>query len=198
MTSPQVVIVDETFAITFFPNDDPIGKRIRPGVSAEDLQPWREIGGVVAKAKLVGMAEDFQPQFYISYVQLPGRWPSIVVRTKIAFPWGVLPPPAIFELASTAFAGPFKYAMSPAPQFLQRSRAKRAATCPAHFTSFPRRRRWSLPSDPAPRRWRSEVYRLHAHGKAPPPPLLAQALQHHRADTMYTSNSRLSGLLPIL
>jgi putative ABC transport system permease protein len=83
MASPQVVIVDETFADTFFPNEEVIGKRIRPSLSMQDQPPWREIVGVVAKTKVGAIVEGFQPQYYISYAQLPGPQPAVVVRTKI-------------------------------------------------------------------------------------------------------------------
>ncbi len=83
MASTQMVIVDETFANTFFPNEDVIGKRIRPSLSTQDRPPWRAIVGVVGNTKLRGIVEDFQPQYYIPYVQLPGLQPAAVVRTRI-------------------------------------------------------------------------------------------------------------------
>ncbi len=47
--SPPVVIVTEEFARQYFPNEDPLGKRIQPGISTFDDEdsPMREIVGVV-------------------------------------------------------------------------------------------------------------------------------------------------------
>ena len=45
--APEVVIVDDHFAARFWPNQNPIGKRIRQDVSA----PWRTVVGVVSNTK---------------------------------------------------------------------------------------------------------------------------------------------------
>ncbi len=90
MTSQQVVIVDDTFANVFFPNENPIGRPIRPSLSMQDQPPWREIVGIVNSTKEQGLAEDFQPQYYIPYAQLPGPQPGVVVRTK-GGPLGAVP-----------------------------------------------------------------------------------------------------------
>ncbi len=84
MRSPQVVIVDKAFARAFFPNQHPVGKRIRPIFSMADQPPWREIVGVVNNTKEMGVAEDFRPQYYIPFGQFRGFEPSIVVRTSSA------------------------------------------------------------------------------------------------------------------
>jgi len=84
MATLPVVIVDEAFAHTFFPNEGAVGKRIKPGISMTDQPPWREIVGVVNNTKEVGLAEDFQPQYYIPHAQLTGPQPAVLVRTKAA------------------------------------------------------------------------------------------------------------------
>jgi putative ABC transport system permease protein len=81
MSAPQVVIVDQAFAQKYFPNQNPIGKHIKPSISMQEQPPWREIVGVVNNTKEIGMAEDFQPQYYIPYGQLPGPVPAIIVKT---------------------------------------------------------------------------------------------------------------------
>ncbi len=45
-TAPQVGIIDETMASTYWPNEDPIGKRIKLG-GMQSKQPWMTIVGVV-------------------------------------------------------------------------------------------------------------------------------------------------------
>jgi hypothetical protein len=46
--APPVIIVNQSFAEKFFPGEDAVGKRIRPGISTSKLEPqMREIVGVV-------------------------------------------------------------------------------------------------------------------------------------------------------
>lgn len=82
MNSRPVVIVDDTFARQYFPNEDPIGKRIKPSISMSVEPPWREIVAVVNSTKLLGLAENFQAQYYIPYAQLPGPIPEMIVKTN--------------------------------------------------------------------------------------------------------------------
>ncbi len=78
----QTVIVDEAFVRAFFPNENPLGKRIQPSLTMKDPPPWREIVGVVSSTKEMGLAEDFQPQFYMPYAQLAGIDPGLIVKTE--------------------------------------------------------------------------------------------------------------------
>ena len=39
--SPGAVIVNETFAKRHFPNENPIGKHVKPGISFEGEPVWR-------------------------------------------------------------------------------------------------------------------------------------------------------------
>lgn len=68
--SPRVVVVDDVFARKYFPNQDPIGKRIQ----SEIFEP-AQIVGVVAHVKQWGLdADDTQrlrAQFYIPCMQMP-------------------------------------------------------------------------------------------------------------------------------
>ena len=82
LQSSPVAIVDEAFARQFFPNEEALHKRIKPGLSATDIPPWREIVGVVNSTKTLGLAEAFQPQYYIPYAQLPGPQPPIIVKIE--------------------------------------------------------------------------------------------------------------------
>jgi putative ABC transport system permease protein len=50
---PLVAIVNETMARTFFPNDDPIGKRFRTAVTGS----WIEIVGIVKDTKYTSLSE---------------------------------------------------------------------------------------------------------------------------------------------
>jgi len=69
--SPPVVVVDDVFARKFFPNENPIGKRIISGNFADPAQ----IVGVVGHVKQWGLDMDdtqkLRAQFYISCMQMP-------------------------------------------------------------------------------------------------------------------------------
>jgi len=85
--SPFVGVIDEDFAHTYFPNEDPIGRRIRLGHNDMPL----EIVGVVGHVKEFGLDESKGPvkaQLYTLAEQMPddwmsfmGRGASLVVRT---------------------------------------------------------------------------------------------------------------------
>src|SRR5712664_3978450 len=46
-TAAPVAIIDETMARTYWPNEDPVGKRIKRGGGMESTAPWMTIVGVV-------------------------------------------------------------------------------------------------------------------------------------------------------
>lgn len=60
-----VVIINETMARRFFPNEDPIGKRL--GLSGPP--DWREIVGVVGDVKDLGLDAEPKPESYMPYLQ---------------------------------------------------------------------------------------------------------------------------------
>lgn len=68
--SPRVVVVDDVFAKSFFPNQDPIGKRI-----LQDNASPAEIIGVVGHVRQWGLdtddSEKLRTQFYIPCMQMP-------------------------------------------------------------------------------------------------------------------------------
>jgi len=71
--APAVVVIDEDFANKFFPNQDPIGKRIH--LALLDTQP--EIVGVTGHVKHWGLDSDakapIQAQMYLPAMQLPDQ-----------------------------------------------------------------------------------------------------------------------------
>ncbi len=87
--SPHVVVVDDVFARKFFPDGDPIGKRIRFGL----IQGPAQIVGVVGHVKQWGLATDdterLRAQVYIPCMQLsddliamaPSGGSTVVVRS---------------------------------------------------------------------------------------------------------------------
>ncbi|HTL17235.1 MAG TPA: FtsX-like permease family protein, partial [Patescibacteria group bacterium] len=69
--SPRVIVVDDVFARKFFPNEDPIGKRIL----SDNFSGPAEIVGVVGHVKQWGLdaddSESLRAQFYLSCMQMP-------------------------------------------------------------------------------------------------------------------------------
>jgi predicted permease len=75
-----VVVIDEVFARKYFPNEDPIGKRINLAIL--DSQP--EIIGIAGHVKHFGLDGDatatIQAQMYLPFMQIPDRLMPLVTR----------------------------------------------------------------------------------------------------------------------
>jgi predicted permease len=78
-TSPEVMIVNETFARRFFGANDPIGARVKQGWP-EDKTPWRQIVGVVNDVRMNSLQGDPTLQAYLPVRQLSQRSGIFVVR----------------------------------------------------------------------------------------------------------------------
>jgi putative ABC transport system permease protein len=79
--APPVVIVNEAFARSFFPGQDPIGHRINHS-PADKPAVWREIVGVVGDVRHFGLDAEARPEFYEPQLQAPSLGTSIVVRSN--------------------------------------------------------------------------------------------------------------------
>jgi putative ABC transport system permease protein len=79
--APKVTIVDERFAREYWPNDNPIGKRIRFG-PPEDNEPWHTIIGVVGAVRHQRMQEDTRKSVYLPHQQIPVNGSRLVTRTS--------------------------------------------------------------------------------------------------------------------
>ncbi len=79
--APRTVIVNESFARQYFPGEDAIGQRIRPGLqTTEPDVPWREIVGVVNDSKQQTLNEAPGPAIFFPYAHGLITTPHIVVR----------------------------------------------------------------------------------------------------------------------
>jgi putative ABC transport system permease protein len=77
-----VVIVNESLARQFFPGENPIGKRIRPGISVDEKPSrMREIVGVVADVKFQNLTSEWLPTTYVPQSQIPIGRMTAIVRT---------------------------------------------------------------------------------------------------------------------
>ena len=70
--STPVVMINETFAQKYFPNENPIGQRLDIGGRVAEGKPACEIVGVVGTAKHGSLAEADAPEFYLPFAQNPG------------------------------------------------------------------------------------------------------------------------------
>jgi putative ABC transport system permease protein len=79
--STPVVIVNEALAQRFFPDENPIGKHIRPGISTDEKPSrMREIVGVVGNVKHQDLESEWTPEAYMPFAQLPFGNMTIVAR----------------------------------------------------------------------------------------------------------------------
>ena len=81
--SLPVAIINEALARRYFPHQDPIGRRIQPGISNGygNKEPLREIVGVVGDVKLHDLAANAGSQCYVPLSQSPLGLMTLVVRT---------------------------------------------------------------------------------------------------------------------
>ena len=77
--APRVAIINETMARQFFPNEDPIGKRIN---ITNGPDTWRQIIGVVGDIKQYGVDKATSAQSYEPFAQVPFSSLNVVIRTK--------------------------------------------------------------------------------------------------------------------
>jgi predicted permease len=77
--SPPVVIIDENMARTYWPNADPIGKRLKLG-GADNQQPWMTVVGVVGNIKQYALDTDSRVALYMPHAQEPAGTMYVVAR----------------------------------------------------------------------------------------------------------------------
>ena len=79
--APQVAIIDDSMERKFWPDEDPIGKRIAFQRDPQGNPIWREVVGVVGHVKHKGLEGDSPAQYYIPHRQMPANSVFLVVRT---------------------------------------------------------------------------------------------------------------------
>jgi len=82
---PGVAIVNESFVKHYFPNEDPLGRRMRPSPPGRIWRNQRltsfEIIGVVHDVKFAGLDAPSEPAYYLPASQAPLQDMMILVRT---------------------------------------------------------------------------------------------------------------------
>jgi putative ABC transport system permease protein len=66
--TPKVVVINETAARQYWPNEDPVGKRILSGL---DKNQWSTIIGVIGNVKHAGLDAETNPETYYHFLQIP-------------------------------------------------------------------------------------------------------------------------------
>ncbi|HUI83386.1 MAG TPA: ABC transporter permease [Candidatus Binatia bacterium] len=90
--APIVAIVNQAFARKYFPGQDPIGKRIKPGLGDDITNNVpRQIVGVVGDVKGKTLTAAMEPRYYLPYRQAIIFSPPLIIRTA-GDPMGILGP----------------------------------------------------------------------------------------------------------
>ena len=80
--SQLVVIVNHKFAQHYWPDQNPIGKRLRLG-TPKSTTPWLTVVGEVTDAKLIRPDKDTSQQFYLPVAQDEKDWGSYATPTDL-------------------------------------------------------------------------------------------------------------------
>ncbi|HEY7545325.1 MAG TPA: ABC transporter permease [Blastocatellia bacterium] len=81
-STPLVALINETMSRELWPDQDPIGKRIKFPGSERNPQPWRTIVGVVGDVKQYGLDKRQPMQIYLPEAQYPASFMTFVARTS--------------------------------------------------------------------------------------------------------------------
>jgi putative ABC transport system permease protein len=102
--APSVILIDETLAHQFFPNEDPIGRRMRL------WGEFREVVGIVGQVHHYGLEKQPEPTIYAPYEQMTDKAMALAVRTTMDTQamvkavkqaiWSVDPGQPVFQIRS--------------------------------------------------------------------------------------------------
>jgi len=73
----EAVIVNQRFAAQYWPDEDPVGKKIRVGQG-----PWNTVVGVSPPIRQTSLHPDVDPLVYLPFRQAPPFWFSIMARVR--------------------------------------------------------------------------------------------------------------------
>jgi putative ABC transport system permease protein len=77
--SLPVAIINETMARQYWPGENALGRRIKVGDPDEPGKQWKEIVGIVADIRQMGIDEPVKAEMYLPYEQITD-WPGYVPR----------------------------------------------------------------------------------------------------------------------
>jgi putative ABC transport system permease protein len=86
--SHGVVMINQTMAHRYWPNEEPVGKRLKPQFPAakvpwrpESTNTWLTVVGVVGDVTETGLNEEQSAEIYIPYLQNPSSLMNLLVRS---------------------------------------------------------------------------------------------------------------------
>jgi len=79
--SDPVMLVSDAFVRRYFPNEDPIGRRVRPG-GERSTAPMRTIVGIVGDVHTAAIDRAPEPLVYLSLTQFSSLQMAIIVKTR--------------------------------------------------------------------------------------------------------------------
>src|SRR5215213_7913183 len=77
--SIPVVIINETMARQYWPGENALGRRLKIGDPDEPGKQWKQIAGIVADVRQMGLDEPVKAEMYLPYQQVTD-WPMFVPR----------------------------------------------------------------------------------------------------------------------
>ena len=80
--APPVAVINEKMATRYWPNEDPIGRRITLGLPRPD-NPWITIVGIAKDVPHRGIDSQPEPDWYVSRVPAPQRHRYLFVRSAL-------------------------------------------------------------------------------------------------------------------
>jgi predicted permease len=82
--APLVVMINDAFAQTYWPNENPVGKRIKLRVPGDRASfAWNSVVGVIADARTESLADATVPQMYLSFYQRTAKDWAIFLRGQL-------------------------------------------------------------------------------------------------------------------
>jgi predicted permease len=89
-TNAQVAVINDIYAKQVYPNEDPIGKRVRFG-RANSSSPWITIVGVAKSFRHYTLPEEMKPAIYLNMLAYPAYSQTFVLRTTQSDPAALIP-----------------------------------------------------------------------------------------------------------
>jgi len=86
-----VAVIARSAAERFFPGEDPVGRRIKPGDDPASDDPWFTIVGVVGSVRHIGLDSEPKLEMYLPHGAFPRRSMTLVLRSTGPDPTALAP-----------------------------------------------------------------------------------------------------------